>query len=81
MKYDWKDAGHDTHYYYMTENGLIVGQVHNIAHTKIYMAIPIVKNEERFLGRYTTLEFAKKAIENYWDIQERTLLESNYGNV
>lgn len=81
MKYDWKDAGHDTYYYYKTDNGFIVGQTHNIAHTKIYVAVLHSGNEEKFLGRYVTLEFAKKAIENYWDIQEKTLLESNYGNV
>lgn len=77
MNYDWKDAGHETHYYFKTENGLIVGQVHNIAHTKIYMAVIIVSNEERFLGRYIGLEFAKTAIENYWLMQERTLLEAD----
>ena len=79
MNYEWKDAGHDTHYYYRTEDGLIVGQTHNIAHTKIYIAVLLAGNEEKFLGRFVSLDFAKKAIQNYWDIQERTLLEN--GNV
>jgi len=40
------------------------------------MAIIILANQENYLGRFVSLEFAKKAIENYWDIQERTLLEN-----
>lgn len=76
MNYEWKDTDHDTHYYYKTNNGCIVGQTHNISHTKIYMAIIILANQENYLGRFVSLEFAKKAIENYWDIQERTLLEN-----
>ena len=78
MNYDWKDAGHETHYYFKTENGLIVGQVHNIAHTKIYMAVAIVRNTEELLGRYIALDFAKEAVSHYWNIQRRTLLESDF---
>ena len=77
MKYEWKDAGHETHYYYKTEDGQIVGQVHNIAHTKIYMAVAIVRNTEELLGRYIALEFAQAAVSNFWDLQSRTLLEAD----
>ena len=77
VKYDWKDAEHNTHYLFKTDNGLIVGQVHNIAHTKIYMAVCLLGNEEKFLGRFVSLEFARMAIENYWFIQDRTLLEAD----
>ena len=31
--------------------------------------------EHQNYSKKELLEFAKKAIENYWDIQERTLLE------
>ena len=75
MKYDWKDTASDTHYYFKTDNGLIVGQTHNISHTKIYMAIAMFANEEKFLGRFITLDHAKKAIESFWGIQELTLSE------
>lgn len=73
---EWKDAEHNCHYYFSTENGLIVGQVYNLAHTKIWGAkINIIPNEEKSLGQYITLEFAKRAIEHYWQIQDRTLLD------
>ena len=76
MKYDWKDAENDTHYYYKTETGLIVAQTHKIAHTKIYLAVILLANQEKFLGRFVSLDFAKRSIEHYWDVQSRTLLES-----
>lgn len=76
MKYDWKDSENDTHYYYETDKGLIVAQTHKIAHTKIYLSVILSSNQEKFLGRYISLDFAKKSIENYWNIQSRTLLES-----
>lgn len=79
MKYDWRDAEHNVYYYFRTEDALIVGQAHNIAYTKIWIAIAIHINEERNLGRYITLDGAKAALQRYWDIQERTLLEN--GNV
>jgi hypothetical protein len=77
MNYDWKDSGNDTHYYFKTDNGLIVGQTHNIAHTKIYLAIAMFGNEEKFLGRFVTLDYAKKAIQLFWNVQDLTLLESS----
>lgn len=75
MNYSWKDAEHDTHYYFKNENGLIVGQVHKVAHTKIWIAVAIIINEEKYLGRYVTIDFAKAAIGGYWDIQDRTLID------
>ena len=74
--FDWKDNDNDTHHYYRINDGCIVGQTHKIAHTKIYLAIIIVANSENYLGRFVSLDFAKKAVQNYWDIQERTLLEN-----
>lgn len=85
MNRDWKDAEH-CHYYYNVENGKIVGQSHNVAHTKIWVAmVKLNHNEEQYLGQYITLDFAKRAVELYWEIQERTLLsfdrEIDNGNV
>jgi hypothetical protein len=74
---EWKDAENNTYYLFQTENGLIVGQVHNITHTKVWIAkIPLSVHEEVHLGQYITTDFAKRAVENYWLTQERTLLEN-----
>ena len=73
---EWKDAEHGTHYYFEQNSGLIVAQVYNLAHTKVWGAkILIEHNVEKYLGNYISCESAKKAIEKYWDVQDRTLIE------
>lgn len=73
---EWKDTDNNTHYFYNLEDGMIVGQVHNVTHTKVWVSKIVFNfNEEKFIGQYVTLDFAKKAIERYWEIQDRTLLE------
>jgi hypothetical protein len=77
VDFEWKDAENGTFYFFKKDNGLIVGQVWNYAHTKIFGAkILIVPNEEKLLGQYINVDFAKKSIERYWEIQGRTLLEN-----
>lgn len=76
----WKDCAHDTYLYYNNDDGRIIGQVHVIAHTKIFVAkiLTAVYNNEIFLGQYISLEHAKNAAERYWIIQDKTLLENIY---
>lgn len=76
-KREWKDTEHDCHYYYNIDDGRIVGQVHNVAHTKIWVSKVIFNhNEEKYLGQFISREFCKKSVEQYWDIEDRTLIES-----
>jgi hypothetical protein len=73
---DWRDAEHKVSYYFDTENGRIVGQVFNLAHTNIWGAKvydPNNGHNEKTLGQYITFEFSKKAVEHFWLMQERTL--------
>lgn len=71
---DWRDAEHKVAYYFDTENGLIIGQVYNIAHTNIWGAkIYSSSVGEKVLGQYITYEFSKKAVEHFWSMIERTL--------
>ena len=73
---DWRNTDQNCHYYYRVENGLIIGQVHNVVHTQIWLAKIIYNyNEEKYLGQYISVEFAKNAIEYYWAMEERTLIE------
>ena len=73
---DWKDVEHKCSYYYLRDTGRIIGQVYNLAHTNIYGAkVYSDLNEERYLGQYISCESAKKAIEHFWNIQERTLTD------
>jgi hypothetical protein len=79
MKYDWKDAENDNFYYYNTEDGRVVGQVHNVIHTKIWIAkIVFNHNEELYLGQFIHSRFAMAAVERHWNVQSRTLLEGDF---
>ncbi len=70
----WRCATKDCHYYFQVHNGLVIGQVYNLAHTIIWGAkIPINATEELILGQYVEMEYAKRAIEEYWDEKDRTL--------
>lgn len=72
----WKDGDHDVFYFYNEENGRVIGQVNKWPHTKIWLAKIIFNvNEEQYLGQYIGCEFAKKSVEEYCLIQERTLIE------
>ena len=75
--YDWRDTElGDIFYYFNIEDGRIHGQVHKIAHTKIWLSkVFKSNNEELYLGQYISDTFAKKSVVDYWLTQERTLLE------
>jgi hypothetical protein len=71
---DWRDCEHKVSYYYLRDTGKIIGHTYNLAHTNIYGAkIYGDHNEEGYLGQYISCEHAKKAIEYFWNLQERTL--------
>ena len=59
------------------ENGKIIGSVYKIGNSigiwggKVYS-----DNEEGTLGQYIDSDWARKAVENYWDVMSRTLLEN-----
>ena len=71
----WKDnIAASSEYYYQANNGLIVGQVYNLAHSQIWGAkIPVSATEEHIIGNFVSLEFAKKAVEEYWSGKDKTI--------
>ncbi len=79
-KFKWEKFS-DRCYYYDIATGKIIGLTSKIALQEIYFSVvytgvySFTLDDEKHLGQYITLEYAKKAIENYWDIQNRTLLE------
>ena len=74
MKREWRCVTNNSHYYFQTHNGKVVGQAYNLAHTIVWGAkIPINATEDLILGQYIEMQFAKKAIEEYWEEKDRTL--------
>lgn len=70
----WSDYARGTgSYYYDSIDGRIIAQVYNMAHTDIWGAK--LMSTDELIGHYISLDYAKKAIETYFDIQNRTLIE------
>jgi len=73
MRRTWKDVDKGVQYYYQEHNGLIVGQIYNLAYTSIWGAKVLVSaTEEIILGQYIGIEFAKRAVEEHWGEKDRT---------
>lgn len=73
MRREWRNVDKGCQYYFQARNGLVIGQVYNLTYTSIWGAkIPVSPTEEYILGQYVELEFAKKAVEEYWNEKDRT---------
>ena len=74
MKRQWRCIDKNCHYYFQTRNGLVIGQAYNLAHTIVWGAkIPVNATEELILGQYIEMEYAKQAIEEYWEKKDKTI--------
>jgi len=74
----WQETEFHHELYYREDNGLIVGQVHRLGTQNIIWLAKVyqpVTYEEGMLGHYINRDFARKAVEQFWEIQERTLIE------
>lgn len=64
-------------YYHDIATGLVIGQCHPIAHSIVYVAkVWVSPVQERMLGQYVSMQFAKSAIELFWDAESRTFIEN-----
>lgn len=79
--FEWKSVS-DKYYYYDTTSGKILGLASPLALQQIFFGIvytgttSFTLHDEKHLGQYISLEHAKKAIELFWNIETKTLLES-----
>ena len=63
--------------YYDDEDGKIIGTVYKVGNTQTIWGATVHRNNvDGALGQYIDSDFAKSAVEEYWDIQSRTLLEN-----
>jgi hypothetical protein len=73
MKRQWRYVDKNIHYYFQTNDGQVIGKAYNVALTIIWGAkIPINATEELIIGEFVELEYAKLAIERYWNEKDRT---------
>jgi len=74
MQRQWRCVNGYNHYYFQIHNGKVIGHVYNLANTILWGAKILVNaTEDYILGQYIEMEFAKKAIEEYWEEKDRTL--------
>ena len=74
----WRETEHHSELYYREDDGLIVGHVHRLGTQNIIWIAKGYKPEdysEAMLGHYISRDYARKAVERFWEVQERTLLE------
>lgn len=77
--YKWERFG-DKYYYFNSETGKIVGAAHKLALQEVCIAIvytglyTFTLDDERHLGQYINLDYAKRSVEFYWERESRTLL-------
>lgn len=75
----WKDGETVAHFLYYDETGRIIGEVCLAGHQiKSKHTTTIYLDNERTLslGMYINTETAKAAVERFWLIQDRTLLQN-----
>jgi hypothetical protein len=78
-KFEWVfNPQSNVEYYYNTSTGMVLGQCHPIAHSIVYVAkVWVSPVQERMLGQYVSMQFAKSAIELFWDAESRTFIENH----
>jgi hypothetical protein len=75
----WMEKEFSQWVYFDNEDGKIIGAVYKIGNStgiwggKVYLA----NNQEGILGQFIDSDFSRRAVERYWEIQSRTLLEDN----
>ncbi len=78
-EYDWERYG-DRYYYYDKATGKVVGSVSKIALQDVWISLVYIgeytftRDDEKHLGQYISMDFAKEATQKFWDIQNRTLI-------
>ena len=73
----WMEKEFGQWVYYDDQDGKIIGAVYKIGNAtgiwggKVYL----INTNEHVLGQYIDSDYARKAVELYWEIDGRTLLE------
>jgi hypothetical protein len=79
----WKDGETVAHFLYYDESGRIIGEVNRAGHQiNTKHTTTIYPDSERIisLGMYINSDSAKAAVEKWWLIQERTLIQYEDNN-
>jgi hypothetical protein len=83
MNRQWKDGETVAHFLYYDDTGRILAEVNRAGHqinTKHTTTVYIDNERILSLGMYINSDFAKQAVERWWLIQDRTLINYEDNN-
>jgi hypothetical protein len=83
MSRQWKDGETVAHFLYYDDTGRILAEVNRAGHqinTKHTTTVYIDNERILSLGMYINSDFAKQAVERWWLIQDRTLINYEDNN-
>lgn len=69
----WHEFEQNTQYYYDDVDGMVIGQIHNFGNSSLHTATVKPDNVDKILGYYISREYAKGAVETFWNWQDKTL--------
>lgn len=69
----WHEIEQNNLYYYDESDGLVIGQIHCFGNSLIFTGTVKPDNIDKILGTYISREYAKKAVETFWNWQDKTL--------
>ena len=70
----WLEKEHSQWVYYDDIDGKIIGASYKFGNLNSIWGAKIYKDAEYVLGTYIDSDYARKAVETYWDVESRTLL-------
>ena len=79
--FSWKFLN-EKYYYYNVRTGKIAGLAFKYSHHDVWVALvytgdfTFTQQDEKHLGQYIDMDFAKEAVARFWEVQSRTLLEN-----
>jgi hypothetical protein len=73
----WQEKEFHQSVFYDDIDGKIIGMVYRIGTQNTIWGAKVCADMDTILGQYIDSDYAKKAIELYWDVQSRTVLEHN----
>jgi hypothetical protein len=68
----WMEKEFSQFVYYDDVDGKIIGSVYKVGNSQSIYGASVDNN---VLGHYIDCDFARRAVEQYWNIQDKTLLE------
>jgi len=73
----WAEKEYEQRVYYDTDDGKIIGSVYKVGNNQTIWGAQVYSqtNESVILGQYVNMDYAKRVVEYFWEVQSRTLVE------